>query len=96
MRFRVLILLYLFKDGSSSDKKAPSKLLSYSSLLPGKRVALVLTCGLTPDNLHYGIESTLALKLRNSFGYPTPMIGLFFGIFLAGTINCRRDWAILS
>ena len=51
-----------------------------------RRVYLVMMSCFTADLLHYSLESILAVKLRQDFSYSTTTIGLFFGIFLCGTV----------
>ena len=51
-----------------------------------RRVYLVMMSCFTADLLHYSLESILAVKLRQDFSFSTTTIGLFFGIFLAGTL----------
>ena len=79
------LLMFVFEDDASRDIHNQSRELTLWSLLKIKRVVLIVLCSLITDLLHYSLESTLALKLQESFNYSPSTIGLFFGIFLAGT-----------
>ena len=47
---------------------------------------MIVFFSLATDLLQYSLESTLALKLHSSFGFSRPTIGLYFGVFLLGTV----------
>ena len=83
--FFTSLLMFVFEEDASQENRDPDA-LTYWDLFKVRRVSLVMVCGLAPDLLLYSLESTLALKLRQSFNFPTSSIGLYFGIFLAGTI----------
>lgn len=48
---------------------------------------MIVFFSLATDLLQYSLESTLALKLHTSFGFSRSTIGLYFGIFLLGTVS---------
>ena len=84
--FLTSFLMLAFEEDASQESREGDASLTYWSLLKVRRVSLVMVCGLATDLLLYSLDTTLALKLRESFDYSTHTIGLFFGIFLAGTI----------
>ena len=80
-------LVFVFKEDSSSSHRPLSASLTCCSLLRVRRVTLVVACGLITYLLHYSLESSLALRLREGFGFSPSTTGLFFAVFLAGTIT---------
>ena len=80
-------LVFVFEEDSSRSHRPFSASLTFCSLLRVRRVALVVVCGLITYLLHYSLESSLALRLREGFGFSPSTTGLFFAVFLAGTIT---------